>query len=98
MDHDWYTFRVYVDSGADLSLFRKSDAKILGLDLCAGDYHPMMGIGKTLIPAYKHKVKLRIEGTILTALVSFADRMKSRDCWVEQTFSSTSRYPLLKQH
>jgi len=33
-------FRVYVDSGADLSLFRKSDAKLIGLDLYKGEYHP----------------------------------------------------------
>lgn len=73
ISNEWYTFRVYIDSGADLSLFRKSDAKLLGLDLYAGEYHPMMGIGKTLIPAYKHKIKLRIEETVLDVLVSFAD-------------------------
>ena len=70
---EWYTFRVYVDSGADLSLFRKSDAKLIGLDLYKGEYRPMMGIGKTLLPAYTHKVKIKIEETSLDVLVAFAD-------------------------
>jgi len=70
---EWYAFRVYVDSGADFSLFRKSDAKLIGLDLHKGDYHPMMGIGKTLIPAYTHKIKMKIEETNLDVSVSFAD-------------------------
>ena len=70
---EWYTFRVYVDSGADLSLFRKSDAKLIGLDLYKGEYRPMMGISKTLLPAYTHKVKIKIEETPLDVLVAFAD-------------------------
>jgi hypothetical protein len=66
-------FRVYVDSGADLSLFRKSDAKLIGLDLYKGEYHPVMGIAKTLISTYIDKVKITIEETTLDAIVSFAD-------------------------
>jgi hypothetical protein len=70
---EWYAFRVYIDSGADLSLFRKSDAKLLGLDLYEGEYHPLKGIGKTLIPAYTHRIQLRIEETPLEVTASFAD-------------------------
>jgi predicted aspartyl protease len=70
---EWYAFRVYVDSGADLSLFRKSDAKLIGLDLYKGEYHPVMGIAKTLIPTYIHKVKIKIGETTLGVIVSFAD-------------------------
>jgi uncharacterized OsmC-like protein len=33
----------------------------------------MMGIGKTLIPAYTHKIKMKIEETNLDVSVSFAD-------------------------
>ena len=56
-----------------MSLFRKSDAKLIGLDLYNGAYHPMMGIGKTLLPTYTHKVKMKIEETTMEVLVSFAD-------------------------
>jgi hypothetical protein len=69
----WYAFRVYIDSGADISLFTKTDAKLLGLDLYKGEYRPIIGIGKTLIPAYTHKIKMKIEETTLNVNASFAD-------------------------
>ena len=71
--NEWYAFRVYIDSGADMSLFTKTDAKLLGLDLYKGEYRPIIGIGKTLIPAYTHKVKMKIEETTLNVSTSFAD-------------------------
>jgi len=71
--NEWYAFRVYVDSGADMSLFTKTDAKLLGLDLYKGEYRPIIGIGKTLIPAYTHKIKMKIEETTLDVNTSFAD-------------------------
>jgi len=33
----------------------------------------MMGLGKTLLPAYTHKVRMKIGETLLEAQVSFAD-------------------------
>ena len=47
--NEWYAFRVYIDSGADMSLFTRTDAKLLGLDLYKGEYRPIIGVGKTLI-------------------------------------------------
>ena len=70
---EWFAFRVYIDSGADISLFTKTDAKLLGIDLYKGEYRPIIGIGKTLIPAYTHKVVMRIEETTLNIKTSFAD-------------------------
>ena len=72
-ESDWYSFGVYVDSGADLSLFTKTDAKLLGLNLYHAEYRPIIGIGKILIPAYTHKVKMKIEETTLNVNVAFAD-------------------------
>ena len=71
--NEWYAFWVYIDSGADISLFTKTDAKLLGLNLYHGEYRPIIGIGKILIPAYTHKVNLKIEETILKTNASFAD-------------------------
>lgn len=71
--NEWYAFRVYIDSGADISLFTKTDAKLLVLDLYKGEYRPIIGIGKTLIPAYTHKIKMKIEETTLNVNASFAD-------------------------
>lgn len=70
---EWFAFRVYIDSGADISLFTKGDSKILGLSLYEGEYRPIIGIGKVLIPAYIHKVKMKIGDTVLNINSSFAD-------------------------
>ena len=64
---------MYVDSGADLSLFRRNDAELLGLSLFQGEYRPIIGVGRTLIPAFMHIVKLKIGDTSLDAKVAFAD-------------------------
>jgi hypothetical protein len=71
--NEWYAFRVYIDSGADMSLFTRTDAKLLGLDLYKGEYRPIIGVGKTLIPAYTHRIKMKIEETTLNVSTSFAD-------------------------
>lgn len=70
---EWFAFRVYIDSGADISLFTKGDSYILGLNLYEGEYRPIIGIGKVLIPAYIHKVKMKIGDTVLNINSSFAD-------------------------
>jgi hypothetical protein len=70
---EWFAFRVYIDPTADISLFTKSDAKILELDLYQGEYRPIIGIKKVLITAYMNKVKMKIGDTILNANVSFAE-------------------------
>jgi hypothetical protein len=72
-NNNWHHFRVYVDSGADISLFTKDDAGILGLTLKEGKYKPIIGVGRTLIPAYIHTIKLKIGDTELNAKVAFAD-------------------------
>jgi hypothetical protein len=73
LSSEWYAFWVYIDSGADLSLFTRADAKLLGLSLREGEYRPIMGIGKVLVPAYVHCVSLKIEDTVLPVKVAFAD-------------------------
>ena len=70
---EWHIFRVYIDSGADISLLRRNDAELLGLSLTQGEYHPIMGVGKILIPAYTHTIKMRIGDTELDVKAAFAD-------------------------
>jgi len=69
----WYLFYPYVDSGADTSLFTKGDASLLKLNLYKGEYSPILGIGKVMMPAYIHNVKMKIGETILNANIAFAD-------------------------
>jgi hypothetical protein len=60
-DDEWYLFCPYVDSGADTSLFPKSDSSLLKMNLYDGEYRPILG------------VKMRIGETILNVSVAFAD-------------------------
>jgi len=69
----WFLFYPYVDSGADTSLFTKSDASLLKLNLYKGVYSPIVGISKVMLPAYVHKVKIKIGETIMSASIAFAD-------------------------
>jgi len=62
-----------VDSGADTSLFSKGDASLLNLNLYEGEYSPIVGIGRVMLPAYIHNVKVRIGETLLNASIAFAD-------------------------
>jgi hypothetical protein len=72
-NEEWHVFRAYVDSGADISLFTRDDSELLGLTLKEGKYKPIIGVGRTLIPAYIHAVKMRIGDTELNAKAAFAD-------------------------
>lgn len=66
-------FYPYVDSGAGTSLFSKGDASLLKLNLYEDEYSPIVGIGKVMMPAYIHKVKMRIGETVMNASIAFAD-------------------------
>jgi len=69
----WYLFYPYVDSGADTSLFTKGDASLLKLNLYKGECSPIVGIGKVMMPAYIHKIKMKIGETAINANIAFAD-------------------------
>jgi len=58
---------------ADTSLFARSDASLLDLDLYKGEYSPVAGIGKAMMPAYTHDVKMRIGEAVLDVEVAFVD-------------------------
>lgn len=62
-----------MDSGADTSLFPKSDASLLNLNLYEGEYSPIVGIGRVMMPAYIHNVKVRIGETLLNVNIAFVD-------------------------
>jgi len=71
--NEWQLFRVYIDSGADISLFTRNDAEYLGLNLNQGEYYPIIGVGRMLIPDYIHMVKMKIGDTVLNVKAAFAD-------------------------
>lgn len=69
----WFLFYPYVDSGADISLFTRSDAELLNLELREGEYRPIMGIGKVMLPTYIHKAHMKIGDLQFDANVAFAN-------------------------
>jgi Aspartyl protease len=73
ISNEWHFFRAYVDSGADVSLFTRDDCELLGLKLKEGNYKAIIGVGRTLIPAYMHAIKIRIGESELDVKVAFAD-------------------------
>ena len=70
---EWYRFYPYVDSGADISLFTRSDCELLGLKLRSGIFRPVLGIGRVEIPAYVHEISVKIGDEEFNARMAFAD-------------------------
>ncbi len=70
---NWYLFYPYVDSGADISLFTKTDSELLGYSLEDGEEHLVGGISG-LVRIFVHKIPMRIGEDIFEAKVGFADR------------------------
>ena len=62
-----------MDSVADLSLFTRDDAELLGLKAKEGKFKPIIGVGRTLIPAYVHAVEMKIGDSSLKVQTAFAD-------------------------
>jgi len=54
-------------------LFPKGDASLLKLSLYDGEYSPIAGIGRVMMPAYVHDVKMRIGEAVFSVSVAFAD-------------------------
>ena len=54
-------------------MFPKGDASLLELSLYDGEYRPILGIGRVMLPAYVHDVKMRIGETVFDVGVAFAD-------------------------
>jgi len=72
-DGYWYTFTAYVDSGADVSLFTRGDAELLGINIYEGEPWELTGIGGAVIPAYLHETLARIGSIEFPARIAFAD-------------------------
>lgn len=69
----WHLFRPYVDSGADLTLLKKSDCEDMGYDLTNGMLRLIGGVSKTLMRTYVHQIPMRIGETEFLCRVAFAE-------------------------
>ena len=71
-DNNLYLFDAYIDSGADISLFTKTDCALLGHKLEKGEEKLIGGIGGGLIRTFVHKVPVRIGEIEFEARIAFA--------------------------
>lgn len=69
----WHLFRPYVDSGADLTLLKRSDCDNLGYDLTTGALRLIGGISKTLVKTYVHQIQMRLGEIQFLCRVAFAE-------------------------
>ena len=61
-----------VDSGAAVSLFKRSFGELLGIDVEAGKPLEVSGIGHGAVKTYLHQVKLKISERVLSVPAAFA--------------------------
>jgi len=59
-----------LDSGADISIFSPTVAKILGVDITRGERKAFRGLGGD-IKAYIHRIRFRIGPLVFRARVAF---------------------------
>jgi len=69
---DWQPIVVYVDSGADVTVLKKSFGEVLGIDMEKGEKAALGAVSGAKIETYVHNMKLRIGDHIVKARVAFA--------------------------
>jgi len=69
-----FSFLVLVDSGAEVSLFTRGDAQLLGLNLEKGKRIKIGGISGRPLFAFSHQVNLRIGEEIFKTEVAFSEK------------------------
>lgn len=73
---EWFRFYLYVDSGADLSLFTRSDCKLLGFHLKKGKLFRIGGVTGHTLTGYLHRLHFRIANEQFEADLGFANSDK----------------------
>ena len=76
VDGAWHSFRLYADAGADLTLLRADDCRLLGYRLKAGEPVQIGGIGRGSIKAYLHRIPVRLGTVEFECQVAFSARVR----------------------
>ena len=71
-DNEWQPVVVYVDSGADVTVLKKSFGELIGIDIEKGQEAEFGGVSAHKIKAYIHHVDLKIGEHELSVRVTFA--------------------------
>ncbi len=69
---EWQPILAYVDSGADITVLKRSFGELLGFDVESGREAEFGGVSGSKIKTYLHKVDLRIGSYERTATVAFS--------------------------
>lgn len=69
-----FSFLVLVDSGAEISLFTKSDAELLGLSLARGEAVEIGSASGDKFLAFKHTLVIKIRDKQFKVKVAFSSR------------------------
>ena len=78
VEGNWKHISVYVDSGADISVFQRSFGELLGLNIEEGRYAMFGGVGGGEVETYIHEVTLKVGDDILKADVAFCKNPADR--------------------
>ncbi len=69
-----FSFLVLVDSGAEVSLFTKSDAELLGLSLKNGERIEVGSVSGDKFLAFLHPITVKISDEKLKVKIAFSER------------------------
>jgi predicted aspartyl protease len=71
-DGEWIEIRVYIDSGADITLIPLSFGRLLGLELKKEDIKHLRGVGGGEVPVIVTNAKIRMNNHEFTIGVAWA--------------------------
>lgn len=57
---DWWPLNLHIDTGAEITVLRRSDAIELGIPLESGEFAIIHGVGGGEVDSYVHRVLMRL--------------------------------------
>ena len=71
-ENSWIELRLYIDSGADITLIPLSFGRLLGLELKKEDIKRLTGVGGTSIPVVITEVEIKINDIAFPVNIAWA--------------------------
>lgn len=71
-NEDWQPIVVYVDSGADVTVLKRSYGELIGIAVEKGKYAEFKGVSGNKIKTYIHVVEMKIGDVEIEVKVAFA--------------------------
>jgi len=71
-ENTWIELRLYIDSGADITIIPLSFGRLLGLELKKEDIKQLTGVGGTSIPVVITEVEIKINDIVFPIDIAWA--------------------------